>query len=171
MQISGSYRKKPGSFGCMQFDHDITVLSIQIIITLHQRFAFQLSLLSVSFCFFLLLLILTESFLFYHNGGIRKRSINRCSFPCMKKIDKTFIYFLQYTNWNFHIHSTFHSIIFDLTYMLYRTWPLYSTRMPLPNTALSGSSISRKKKTPREKQLETCWKASKEKYLRTRLRR
>jgi hypothetical protein len=55
---SGSYQKKPRFLGCMQFDHDIAVLSIQVIISLHQRLGISIQ---SAFSQFLLLLVVVDS--------------------------------------------------------------------------------------------------------------
>jgi hypothetical protein len=55
---SGSCQKKPGFLGCMQFDHDFAVLSIQIIISLHRRFGIPIQ---PAFSQLLLLLVVVDS--------------------------------------------------------------------------------------------------------------
>lgn len=64
----GSYQKKTGFLGCMQFDRDIAVLSIQVIISLHRRLGISIepassqSLLIPALLFLRVHVVLTESF-------------------------------------------------------------------------------------------------------------
>jgi hypothetical protein len=52
---SGSYQRKPGFLGCMQFDHIFAVLSILVSISLHRRLDISIQ---PAFSQFLLLLLL-----------------------------------------------------------------------------------------------------------------
>jgi hypothetical protein len=82
--------------------------------------------------------VLTESFC-SSLWRYTKRSINRCFFPCMKKIDKTFILLFTVYKIGIRIHSIFiHYFLISNTCCIERC---FWNQHPLPTNSRNGKKI------------------------------